>query len=70
MRVDRETGERKHMAKRILLVTLSLAVGLAFFNVNAVRAQSIMDGKLTGTITERQGEPLCRAWPSRSPARP
>ena len=46
------------MAKRILLVTLSLAVGLAFFNVNAVRAQSIMDGKLTGTITEAAGDPL------------
>ena len=58
MRVDRETGERKHMAKRILLVTLSLAVGLAFFNVNAVLAQSIMDGKLTGTITEAAGDPL------------
>ncbi len=46
------------MVKRIVLVTLSLALGLAFFNVNAVRAQSILDGKLTGTITEASGDPL------------
>jgi hypothetical protein len=46
------------MAKRTLLVLLALAVGLAFFNVNAVRAQSILDGKLTGTITEASGIPL------------
>ncbi|MGZ5469546.1 MAG: carboxypeptidase regulatory-like domain-containing protein, partial [Candidatus Aminicenantales bacterium] len=46
------------MAKKILLVMFSLALGLAFFNVNAVRAQSILDGKLTGTITEASGDPL------------
>ena len=46
------------MAKRTLLVMLCLAVGLAFFNVTAVRAQSILDGKLTGTITEASGDPL------------
>jgi hypothetical protein len=46
------------MAKKILLVTLSLAVGLAFFSVTSVRAQSILDGKLTGTITEASGDPL------------
>ncbi len=46
------------MAKKTLLVMFSLALGLAFFNVNAVRAQSILDGKLTGTITEASGDPL------------
>jgi hypothetical protein len=46
------------MAKKILHVTMALVVGLAFINVGAVRAQSILDGKLTGTITEISGDPL------------
>ena len=46
------------MAKKILLVTMALVVGLAFITVGAVRAQSILDGKLTGTITEVSGDPL------------
>lgn len=46
------------MAKKILLVTLSLAIGLALFSVSPVNAQSILDGKLTGTITEASGDPL------------
>jgi len=46
------------MAKRSLLVMLSLAVGLAVFNGGAVRAQSILDGKVTGTIKEASGDPL------------
>jgi outer membrane receptor protein involved in Fe transport len=46
------------MAKKILLVTMALFVGLAFITVGAVRAQSILDGKLTGTITEVSGDPL------------
>lgn len=46
------------MAKRILFVTMALAVGLAFITVGVVRAQSILDGKLTGTITEVSGDPL------------
>jgi hypothetical protein len=46
------------MVRRILGAMLALAVGLAFFNVNAVRAQSILYGKLTGTITEVSGDPL------------
>ena len=46
------------MAKRILIVMFSLALGLAFFSVNTARAQAILEGKLTGSITEASGEPL------------
>ena len=46
------------MAKKILLVMMALVVGLAFVTVGAVRAQSILDAKLTGTITEVSGDPL------------
>ena len=46
------------MAKKNLCVTMALAVGLAFVTVGAARAQSILDGKLTGTITEAAGDPL------------
>ncbi len=46
------------MAKKFLAGMITAAVCLAFVAVPAVRAQSILDGKLTGTITEAGGEPL------------
>lgn len=46
------------MAKKFLVGIITAAVCLAFVAVPAVRAQSILDGKLTGTITEANGEPL------------
>jgi outer membrane receptor protein involved in Fe transport len=46
------------MAKKILTASLVLVVCLAFMNVAVVRAQSILDGKITGTITDDKGEPL------------
>lgn len=46
------------MAKKILVGMMALVVGLAFVTVGAVRAQSILDGKMTGTITEVSGDPL------------
>lgn len=46
------------MAKKLLVGMITAAVCLAFVAVPAARAQSILDGKLTGTITEASGEPL------------
>ena len=46
------------MAKKFLMLAVALAVGLAFVTVSDARAQAILEGKLTGTITEASGEPL------------
>jgi outer membrane receptor protein involved in Fe transport len=46
------------MARKILIGSFVLVVCLAFMNVAVVRAQSIIDGKITGTITDDKGEPL------------
>src|SRR5665647_3453835 len=46
------------MAKKFLLTMVALAVGLAFVTVSDARAQAILEGKLTGTISEASGEPL------------
>ena len=46
------------MAKKNLLVMVALVVGLAFVTVGPIQAQSILDAKLTGTITEAAGDPL------------
>lgn len=46
------------MAKKFLAGMITAAVCLAFVAVPALRAQSILDGKLTGTISEASGEPL------------
>ncbi len=45
-------------AKRFLFVSSFLVLLVAFAGVMTVRAQSILDGKLTGTITDDKGEPL------------
>src|SRR5512135_756392 len=45
------------MVKRILSATVILAVGLAVI-VGTARAQSVMEGKITGIITDDKGEPL------------
>ena len=46
------------MAKKFLAGMITAAICLAFVAVPALRAQSILDGKLTGTISEASGEPL------------
>jgi len=46
------------MAKKILAASIVLMVCLAFMNVAVARAQSILDGKISGTITDDKGEPL------------
>jgi len=46
------------MAKKLLVAIITVALCLAFVAVPAVRGQSILYGKLTGTITEASGEPL------------
>ncbi len=47
------SGFRKH-----LLVWCLMATALIFFSVDLVRAQSILEGKITGTVTDDKGEPL------------
>lgn len=44
--------------KRRRIVIWSLVLGFALANAGLVRAQSVLDGKLTGTITDDKGEPL------------
>ena len=44
--------------KRFLFMSWLLAILIVFVGVNRVQAQSILDGKLTGTITDDSGEPL------------
>jgi len=46
------------MTKKILFGSLVFVLCLAFMNVGVVRAQSILEGKITGTITDDKGEPL------------
>jgi len=46
------------MAKKILIITCVFALCLAFVNVTVGRAQSVLEGKITGTITDDKGEPL------------
>jgi len=46
------------MAKKILTASLVLMVCLVFMNVVAARAQSVLEGKIAGTITDDKGEPL------------
>jgi hypothetical protein len=46
------------MGKKILFGSLVFMLCLGFMNVGVVRAQSILDGKITGTITDENGEPL------------
>ena len=44
--------------KRFLFMSWLLAILIAFVGVTRIQAQSILDGKLTGTITDDKGEPL------------
>ncbi|MGA2363835.1 MAG: TonB-dependent receptor [Candidatus Aminicenantales bacterium] len=46
------------MTKKILIMTCVFALCLAFINVKVARAQSVLEGKITGTITDDKGEPL------------
>ncbi len=46
------------MRKKILAGTLVFIACLAFVNVAVVRAQSILEGKITGMITDDKGEAL------------
>jgi hypothetical protein len=47
-----------HKARKILFIICFLALYLAVVNVNMVRAQSVLEGKLTGTVTDDKGELL------------
>jgi len=47
-----------HKARNIALVLSFLGIGLAVVSVNVARAQSILEGKITGLITDDKGEPL------------
>ena len=44
--------------KRILFVSWFLVLLIAFVGVTRIQAQSILEGKITGTITDDEGEPL------------
>jgi len=44
--------------KRFLFMSWLLVLLMAFVGVTRIQAQSILDGKLTGTITDDNGEPL------------
>jgi hypothetical protein len=45
-------------ARKIAFMICVLGLGLAAMNVSTARAQSILEGKITGTITDDKGEPL------------
>ena len=47
-----------HKARKIAFVFGFLAISLAIVAVNVARAQSILEGKITGTVTDDKGEPL------------
>ena len=47
-----------HKLKKILSVTCFLFLCFALLNVSVVRAQSVLEGKLTGAITDDKGESL------------
>jgi outer membrane receptor protein involved in Fe transport len=46
------------MMRRYLSAALVLVLGLAFVGGTVLNAQSVMEGKITGTVTDDQGEPL------------
>ena len=46
------------MTKKILVATCVLAFALSFVAVIPARAQSVMEGKITGTVTDDKGEAL------------
>jgi len=46
------------MPKKILILICVFALCLAVVNVPVARAQSVLEGKITGTITDDRGEPL------------
>ena len=46
------------MTKKLLIVTCVFALCLAVVFVGVARAQSVMEGKVTGTVTDDKGEPL------------
>lgn len=47
-----------HKTRKIVFLICVLGLGLASVNVSVARAQSILEGKITGTITDDKGEPL------------
>ena len=44
--------------KKILLIACFLVLFLAALSMNAVHAQSVLEGKITGTVTDDNGEGL------------
>jgi len=46
------------MTKRLLIATCIFALVIAFVSMTPARAQSVLEGKITGTITDDKGEPL------------
>ncbi len=57
---EQENQEEHNMlrTKRFLFMSWLLALLIVFVGVTRIQAQSILDGKLTGTITDDKGEPL------------
>ena len=47
-----------HRARKLLFVACFFAFIFSVVNVDVVRAQSILEGKITGTVSDDQGEPL------------
>ncbi len=54
----KKRGEKMQKARKFLFVICFLALYLAVVNVNALRSQSVLEGKLTGTVTDDKGELL------------
>ena len=46
------------MTKKILVATCVFALALSLVTVTAARAQSVLEGKITGTVTDDKGEAL------------
>jgi len=46
------------MTKRLLVAALTFMFGLSLVTVTAARAQSVLEGKITGTVTDDKGEAL------------
>ena len=51
-------GGKMQKGKKILFIACFLALFLTAINVNLVQAQSVLEGKLTGTVADDQGELL------------
>jgi hypothetical protein len=58
MRHLREERRGHQMIRKRLALAFVLVLGLAFLNGTALVAQSVLEGKITGTVTDDKGELL------------